>query len=599
VFTITIHEGGLMRIKTFLVFFGIMSVAIWQSTAQSNCPVFLQQTLQSVSENCENMTRNSVCYGNNQVRAEFISEVPEDFFTQPADRADIASLVSLITTSLSLTDEQWGVAVMNLQANVPNTLPGQAVTFVLLGDSEMENAVTPDEVFVPMDPILVRVSSDRVNVRSGPGTNFNILGTTNRGEAFATDARSADAGWVRVIYQGERVGWLSRVVLEENSAIDSLPVPDDSQRSVMQAFYLRTGVGRAECEEAPSNALMVQGPQNIQVNITVNGLNVQMGSTVMFRTTSDSEMEVTVLDGEARLTPDIPGAPTTIVQEGFSSVVCLGSPGNLGADGESNDQLVTCAPSEPQRDPEIPTDWCGLQELPENILNYAVDLQCPGDPIPPTPTPRPTTAPNTNNNNNNPRPIVTPTSNASTGTQLDCSRLTLIGPVNSPIGYPQLFLWNEVPGATNYVLDIFNPQQQFVANFNTGTELGTTVNLESYDLGRGFIWRVLAQVNGQTVCTSAFSPFISLIEPFTGSWSCIDPANYTVQISYSGATQNVTLQINGDSGFSENYLDNDPSTTINFSNGDDACGTINGTLLTSSGQSFTLPQIVCGSCPVD
>jgi len=189
--------------------------------------------------------------------------VAEDVFTHPADTARLADISTVTATSLSPDDAAWGVAVMNVQANVPDTLPGQAVTFILLGDAEIENAVKDaDEAPRLNIPVTVRVNS---NLRSGPGTQFNRIGSARAGEMLTADALSMDRQWVRIV-QGRLAGWIIRTNLQPDPAIDSLSPADPSQRGVMQAFFLRSGIGEPSCAEAPQQALLVQGPRNFSAS---------------------------------------------------------------------------------------------------------------------------------------------------------------------------------------------------------------------------------------------------------------------------------------------------------------------------------------------
>jgi hypothetical protein len=75
------------------------------------------------------------------------------FSASLADRTALIDLETIRTTPLNLALDRWGIAVMNVQANVPNTLPGQAVTFLLLGDAQVENRVVPEEAHIPPDPV--------------------------------------------------------------------------------------------------------------------------------------------------------------------------------------------------------------------------------------------------------------------------------------------------------------------------------------------------------------------------------------------------------------------------------------------------------------
>jgi hypothetical protein len=110
-------------------------ISIVVITAQNTCSVLVEQALTEVSTSCEGIARNEACYGYNLVRAAFQTDVPADFFTQPADVTSIIELETIATSPFDETNGTWGVAVMNIQANLPDTLPGQNVTFVLYRSS--------------------------------------------------------------------------------------------------------------------------------------------------------------------------------------------------------------------------------------------------------------------------------------------------------------------------------------------------------------------------------------------------------------------------------------------------------------------------------
>ena len=100
----------------------------------NSCPTLVRQALEAVGNNCGGLTRNSACYGFNRVNATFSENVNEDFFSKPSDYSGLKSLQSIETAPLNDPLKEWGVAVMSVQANIPNSLPGQAISFILLGD---------------------------------------------------------------------------------------------------------------------------------------------------------------------------------------------------------------------------------------------------------------------------------------------------------------------------------------------------------------------------------------------------------------------------------------------------------------------------------
>ena len=120
---------------------------LWVSAQGSlTCPALVEQALVQIDNNCEGLERNAGCYAHNQVFATFNTDQPSDTFSRPSDRIALTALRSLQTSAFDLEGQRWGAALMNIQANLPNTLPGQGVILLLLGDVVVENDVAPDQV---------------------------------------------------------------------------------------------------------------------------------------------------------------------------------------------------------------------------------------------------------------------------------------------------------------------------------------------------------------------------------------------------------------------------------------------------------------------
>jgi hypothetical protein len=110
-----------------------------------DCPAIVQTALSETEDVCSSTARNQVCYGNIQLEAIARESAPALSFSQPGDIIDAIDVQSLHLSPLSETGKTWGIAMMKLQANLPNTLPGQNVTFVLFGDVEVTNGVEGDD----------------------------------------------------------------------------------------------------------------------------------------------------------------------------------------------------------------------------------------------------------------------------------------------------------------------------------------------------------------------------------------------------------------------------------------------------------------------
>jgi hypothetical protein len=216
------EKGGIVMKSMRRLLFVSLCLGMWGiALAQDEtCPAIVETALDNTDKICTEAGRNQACYGHVALTAEAQPGI-EDFVFDAA--GDIVNVGTVQTMALSPMDEEngtWGVVLMRLQANLPDTMPGQNVTFLLFGDVEITNAVE-----------------------------------------------------------------------------------DDSDLNPMQAFYLKTGIGDSQCEEAPESGLLVQTPDGAgEIAFTVNEVNVTMGSTVYFQANPEhEEMIVNTLEGRAIL----------------------------------------------------------------------------------------------------------------------------------------------------------------------------------------------------------------------------------------------------------------------------------------------------------
>lgn len=106
------------------------------------CDQLVASALQLAGPSCSRTERNQACYGNNQVNAEFREGLAEPFSTA-GDLASLLGMRAITTSALSEAEQVWGVAFLKAQANLPDSLPGQNVTFLLYGGATADN-VAPD-----------------------------------------------------------------------------------------------------------------------------------------------------------------------------------------------------------------------------------------------------------------------------------------------------------------------------------------------------------------------------------------------------------------------------------------------------------------------
>lgn len=278
---------------TILLLFTVIVVR----AQDDSCPEIVEIALASVNDVCGNVSRNSACYGYNQVSATFNSEVPPEFFTQVSDVAPLLDLETLQTAELNTELDIWGLAVMNVQANLPETLPGQSVVILLMGDAEIRNEVDPATAFVSGEAITVTTVAPASNIRTLPSTTASVPASVPAGTEFQTDGQSADGEWIRIVYDN-RPGWISKSLVAFDEALNNLPVIQSGQFTPMQAFTFSTGIGQPVCSRAP-DSIMIQGPEDIDVTINANGADITIGSTIVLKTPEDNRMQVISVSGSA------------------------------------------------------------------------------------------------------------------------------------------------------------------------------------------------------------------------------------------------------------------------------------------------------------
>jgi len=429
-----------MRFRLFIPILGLLLLlslggyaTLQRGEAQTDpntiCSPLINTALTTVGQSCGGQGRNTACYGYTRVLPEFLTTAQSSSFEQPADLVSLSDLEKLSTTPLNASLNEWGIAVLNVQANLPDTLPGQSAIFLLLGDTEIENAVSENDVFVGGGPIELTAQLG-ANLYVRPTAATDISATVPSGAVLLADAISADGEWLRVAYIPASIsGWVARINVTAPDTVNTLPVYDpQTSAAPMQAFYLRTNIGGLECEQAP-NTLVIQGPRNALVEFTANGADIRIGSTVVLRTIPFSEalltdlrrlygasvprvsafLQIFVIDGEAVIYPDTDDE--VIVKAGETSYTCLSNTQNLGTDGERNDRRVIdgCGWFTPRGYTVDEIDE--LYALDELELNYPIDVN-PDFPPPvfPTNTPQdPPTPAGTPTNTPTPTLTFTPT----------------------------------------------------------------------------------------------------------------------------------------------------------------------------------------------
>jgi hypothetical protein len=453
-----LHSALKLTRRTLAIGFTLLTaVAVAQNAPGDVCTTTVRTALQAANESCSGTSRNQVCYGNVLGQVTPAEGVTDVTFEQVGDTAALEQIQALQLSPLDEAAEQWGVALMQLQANLPDTLPGQNVTFLLFGD------VTIEEEIGEQARLDASVNT-AANLRLAPSATSPVVGSVAADAPVTATGKTVNQlgeTWIRVRYEDYRTatGWILAELVDGD--LTALPdVPSDSLTlNPMQAFYFKTGIGQTQCAEAPTSGVVVQTPQGAgKVNFTVNGIDIALGSTAFLSSPESIDNTcLSLLTGDADLTS---GGRVIDLNPGERSCTPLNDDGTSGPPGapepfdpqeiESIAAVVESLPDEveipdpaPTRTPTaLPTTvppTAVPTALPTAVPPTAVSTALPTD-VTPLPTHTATSIP----------PTATPTTvtryvNISQSrTAADVTLSADAGP-DAPSSYAWHYVWNETP----------------------------------------------------------------------------------------------------------------------------------------------------------
>jgi hypothetical protein len=148
----------------------------------ASCQVLIEKAIQASGQYCDQIGPNKACYGNTTIKADLVSQATERF-SERGDVVDINQLQRLSAAPLNLINNEWGIAIFNVMANLPRSLPGQTVKIVVFGNTRLDKNSPNLESFyfsselgkivckkVPFDGIMI-------SMPGGAGISFTVNGT--------------------------------------------------------------------------------------------------------------------------------------------------------------------------------------------------------------------------------------------------------------------------------------------------------------------------------------------------------------------------------------------------------------------------------------
>lgn len=275
-----------------------------EEPAAPSCPDIVADALTITREGCVNVGQDQLCYGHLVLDAQLLNADDQTSRLElPGDRVDVVLIDNLSLAGLDVNTGTWGVALAELQADIPQADQSN-VTLLLFGDVSLDNAA----------PLLSLDITDNVPYFDYPEIGSNALGRLEVGAIISANGRFGN-DWLRVRVSNEPdgLGWVladSVTVkgdLEDLREIDpdSQDPSDDLNFGPLQAFYFASGRDDSPCAEAPNSGLLIQTPEGeATVTIWLDEVVIELNATAFVQADASGNLTVNVLEGEATVTSE-------------------------------------------------------------------------------------------------------------------------------------------------------------------------------------------------------------------------------------------------------------------------------------------------------
>lgn len=176
-----------MRLVRWGITFGLTGwltlvtvLAIGAQPIAQSCGEMVRMALESAGEICATVERNQICYGNLSG-----SLVPRNLsadleWNTAGDTVNLADIASVTLSPMLPEAQQWGVAVMQVQASLPDVQAGQNVTMLLFGDVTVGDQAT-DPAAKPMQAFYFKPGLGQTECAEAPANGIMIQTPTGVG----------------------------------------------------------------------------------------------------------------------------------------------------------------------------------------------------------------------------------------------------------------------------------------------------------------------------------------------------------------------------------------------------------------------------------
>jgi len=310
IFVVCVGITGFALYRGGYVPFGFSSnlTATALAARNASCQALIDRTIQASDSYCGETASNTACYGNNTLRADLAPNASQRF-SERGDMISVNELRRLSASPLNIDRNEWGIAVFNVIANLPRSLPGETVTMVVFGNATLDNQSGEEgglESFyfsselgqivcekIPFDGLMV-TSPD------GSGVRFSINGSelTLMGNASIKAVRNGEMevsvykGSARIVSNGEEqyfgAGQQVSVQLGGANGTESISAPSEPEAITGDELTMACTLSGQYC--SPSEIEPVsEGQAQAEIQNAITSTPIPTLTPTITRTASPTE----------------------------------------------------------------------------------------------------------------------------------------------------------------------------------------------------------------------------------------------------------------------------------------------------------------------
>lgn len=393
-----------------IILFSMLPLVVFGQATDEICEAFLDDVFTQLGTNCAGLEGDEICFGygellpslnvNNEllVDDEALTFITEDgqVTRTSLDSGDVylENISGIPFQFLSDLDNQvdngagatWSIGWLRIQSDLPVQLD-QNILIGLFGDASISNDVLSDNAFVPETSISVELDNSAIfNFPPGyPSASFEDFAAVDTVTGiYNADAISPDGQWVRVDIPHETdfgtvlASWVMVDDIQTSDDLSTLTVLGESDFAPWQRMSFDASSQEPPCNNAPPAGIMIQTPEGIVVELTINDSRIRLTGTLYADMPNVNTLRFTILSGLAEVIAGEGG--TTILVVIGEQLTCTQV---ASSEEGSENRLNSCVafPDSDENNENIPSTFVDLidtsrfeylDNLPDNILNIVL-----------------------------------------------------------------------------------------------------------------------------------------------------------------------------------------------------------------------------------